>query len=260
MAGKTPVIVLVPGFWEGPSAFGPLDYELRKRGLVVFQALLATTGTKSPGNPTIADAAVLVHENVASLVEQAGERGVIMLLHSAAGVFGSAGLKDLSVKSRKAKGLVGGVRQIVLLASILVEEGNPEDLTPRGVSAAQLEQAGVVSVKDGQIICNTPEKILFNDLSPEEASKWITQLQPEPVEGWEAQLTYMGWRDIPSTYILCEKDNIIPPALQEQFAALSQSRLERIPASHMAQVSQPSAVAEIVLRIAQVESGNLVVS
>jgi hypothetical protein len=123
--------------------------------------------------------------------------------------------------------------------------------TPKGVSAEQLRQAGIVYFKDGQMLCTNPARIFFNDLRPKHSARWVELLKPEPLDGWEAPITYMGWRDVPSVYVVCESDLVVPSSLQEHFAKLAGSRIMRISAGHMAQVSQLAMVAGIVHEVAR---------
>jgi len=60
----------------------------------------------------------------------------------------------------------------------------------------------------------TPEKIFYNDLDDETAAKWISKLKPFSYKAMSSVVTYAGWRDIPSTYLFCEKDHAIPVEAQ----------------------------------------------
>jgi hypothetical protein len=86
------------------------------------------------------------------------------------------------------------------------------------------------------LTCVDFKKHFFNDLSDEDAKQWISAVQPGPAV-WNGQTkTYCGWREVPGLYILCEKDNTIPPAIQEQIASLAGSKpIVRIPTGHTPQ-------------------------
>ena len=57
-----------------------------------------------------------------------------------------------------------------------------------------------------------------------------------------------AWRTTPSTYIVCAQDGAIPAQLQrELFAPRAQAVLE-LNASHSPFLSQPAALAELLLR------------
>ena len=94
--------------------------------------------------------------------------------------------------------------------------------------------------------CKTPESLLFNDLDPEDAKAWIEKLQTQPATGWDGTVTYCGWKDVPSVYLVCEKDACIPPQLQLQLAENAGSKIEKCQAGHMPMVSVPERVAEVI--------------
>lgn len=113
-----------------------------------------------------------------------------------------------------------------------------------------LEAAGVVSVTSGQIFVNNPMELFFNDLQQEDALVWATKVCPEPTRGWETPITYMGWRDIPSHYIICERDKLVPSFLQEQLGKLAGSKFIRMDTGHFPQVSRPAELTRIIQQIA----------
>lgn len=68
-------------------------------------------------------------------------------------------------------------------------------------------------------------------------------------------MTYAAWRHIPSTYLLCDGDNAIPPALQESMvetvkAAGVPITVERCQAGHSPFLSVPEVVVGMIRRAA----------
>lgn len=94
--------------------------------------------------------------------------------------------------------------------------------------------------------CAIPEKLLFNDPSEEDVTACSKALKPQPAAGWDNTITYTGWKDVPSVYLVCEGDQALPPSLQEQLAALVGSKAEKCSAGHMFMLSQPEKVAEVI--------------
>ncbi len=68
----------------------------------------------------------------------------------------------------------------------------------------------------------------------------------QPAHGWDKTITYCGWREVPSVYILAEQDNLIPPAIQTHCAELAGSEIIRLDGGHMLQLSRTKEVADIV--------------
>lgn len=123
-----PVTVLcVPGFWEGPTVYGQVRAILEADGIRTSAVTLASTGHKSPDNPTMKDDIAAIREQVAKITDAGDE--VILLLHSAAGFLGSNAIEGLEASKRKAEGKQGGVTQIVFLAAGVRPEGT-EHATP----------------------------------------------------------------------------------------------------------------------------------
>lgn len=100
------------------------------------------------------------------------------------------------------------------------------------------------------MFCVTPEKFLFNDLSPEEASKWVERLSCQPANGWDDIVDYVGWKHVPSVYLVTENDAIINKELQLQMAQLAGSEVETCNAGHCCMIGQPDRCLEIVRKAA----------
>ncbi len=99
---------------------------------------------------------------------------------------------------------------------------------------------------------------LFHDLPTEEAEHWSSQLKPQSVKAiWSTQ-TYEAWKDIPSTYIVCEKDRVIQPEKQEEMIANARAVqpmafdvVERLDCGHQPILSNVQEMVEIVKRAAK---------
>ena len=94
--------------------------------------------------------------------------------------------------------------------------------------------------------CKSPETLLFNDLDAASAENWTKKLSPQPSEGWDQTVTYGGWKDVPSVYLVCENDQVLPPPLQLQMAELAGSKVEQCGAGHIPFLSMPEKVVEVV--------------
>jgi pimeloyl-ACP methyl ester carboxylesterase len=99
---------------------------------------------------------------------------------------------------------------------------------------------------NGTQSCKDPRNLLYSDFSDEEANKWLPGLQHQADRGWATALQYCGWREVPSVYIICEGDKILPADIQEQFAGLAGSEIVRVGAGHMVQLSQTEKLADII--------------
>ena len=94
--------------------------------------------------------------------------------------------------------------------------------------------------------CANARNVFFGDLDDALASEWLGKLKSQPASGWDDTVTYCGWKDVPSVYLVCEGDQAIPPPLQEQLAGMAGSKIEKCAAGHMVMLSMPDKVVEII--------------
>lgn len=57
---------------------------------------------------------------------------------------------------------------------------------------------------------------------------------------------YAGWTEIPSVYLICENDQILPEAYQTQMTEMVGSKVERCKSGHMVMLSMPEKVVEVI--------------
>ncbi|KAE8353293.1 alpha/beta-hydrolase [Aspergillus coremiiformis] len=227
-----PTILIVPGFWEGPAAFETVSTRLTDDGFAVETAALRSTGTVSPGNPSLKDDVAAVRTCLEKLVH--GGQEVLLVLHSAGGFIASEAMEGLSKSACRERGGEGGVVGIVFVTGAVVPEGYEHQSLPFAV------------VRDGALLCAQPDTLLFHDLAEEDRVKWLARIQPQPARGWNGRTRYVGWKDVPSVYLLCEEDRILPASLQEEMASLAGSKIIRCSAGHMPQLSQPDKVVDVI--------------
>ena len=115
MADK-PVIVIVPGFWEGSRVFDNVSEQLRSAGYLTVVASPRSTGTSSYAGYRIWDDVESVREVVKSYVEDG--KIVLLAMHSIGGVYGSMALRGLTSKARRNQGKKGGVERLLYIAAV----------------------------------------------------------------------------------------------------------------------------------------------
>jgi pimeloyl-ACP methyl ester carboxylesterase len=94
-----------------------------------------------------------------------------------------------------------------------------------------------------------PREIFYGDLSEEDADRAIGQLKPESLAAFTEMQSAAAWRNVPSTYVLCEQDRAIPLAAQEQMSARA-TNTHRLATSHSPFLSKPADVARLIARAA----------
>ncbi|KAG7008636.1 hypothetical protein G7Y79_00005g017770 [Physcia stellaris] len=233
---QLPHVVLVPGFWEGPRVYDALLRLLHKHDYQASVIPLQSTGCKSPGNPSMKDDVAFIRECIHAIVQGGGGQEVLLVLHSAGAFLGSMAIKDLSVAEREAAGKKGGVAKIVFLAGAILPEGSTHGPAP------------FFEYKGNEMYCVTPEKLLFNDLSAEDATEWCKTLSCQPSSGWDDTIDYAGWEKVPSVYLIAEGDAILSKDMQLEMAKVAGSEVERCSAGHCCMIGQPEKCMEVVLR------------
>lgn len=254
--------LFVPGFWEGAQPFESVSRLLSLKHFQTETCSLPSTGSISPGNPSMLDDIAAIRSSVESVLS--AEEEIILVLHSAGGFLGSNAMEGLSKKTRAESGLKGGVVGIVFLAAAVFPEGFEHGSLPfteiqvcrlflhLGRSNHPLRlftKAGMTmltSSQGGALLCLEPTKTFFNDLEPEVAEEWTKKLKSQPAYDWNGIVTYCGWRDVPSVYLVCERDQAIPQALQIQMAESARSKIENCDARHMVPLSMPGKVSAVI--------------
>lgn len=96
------------------------------------------------------------------------------------------------------------------------------------------------------------EKIFYNDMAEAEQQKWAARLGPFSHKCLFRNLSYVGWRDIPSTYIDCWHDQVVPIDAQRGMVTGSgvSFQKETLDMSHSPVLSMPDQVAAAVRRAA----------
>lgn len=91
-----------------------------------------------------------------------------------------------------------------------------------------------------------------SDLDAATAAWLRSRLGPEPQGPMEEKVTRLaGPPEIPSTYVLLEQDEVLPPAYQLEHAKrIGAGEIVRLAAGHSAFASRPEALAELLLRYA----------
>jgi pimeloyl-ACP methyl ester carboxylesterase len=66
-----------------------------------------------------------------------------------------------------------------------------------------------------------------------------------------AKVTHAAWKDRPSWYVVAANDRMISPDLERQFAATIKATTITLPSSHVAMLSHPAEVAQLIIDAAR---------
>lgn len=85
------------------------------------------------------------------------------------------------------------------------------------------------------------------DLPADKAVLLAATQAPLNAAAFDGKVTKPAFAAKPSWYVIADQDQIIPPPLQQAFAATMKATTLHVPASHVAMLSQPKAVADAIV-------------
>jgi pimeloyl-ACP methyl ester carboxylesterase len=92
---------------------------------------------------------------------------------------------------------------------------------------------------------DNPKHVFYNDCPPEVAEAAAAALAPQRKDVVNQEIRAAAWERVPSTYVVCELDNAIPPAAQEHMSARA-GPVSRLVSSHSPFLSRPHDVTAII--------------
>ena len=247
-----PILLLVQGSFQIPQVYQDFVRDLGSRGYcVVHPRLPSCSDMEHPDFPkrSLADDATAVRAELGRLIEHEG-KDVVVIMHSYGGLVGSEAVtEELGRTKRKEKGLPGGVIHLFYYSAFLLEEGQSvlsafgespnNDVKVNILIFLQPPYMLTLLKPDGRFYILHGDRVLYNDLSPSEASLWASRLIAQSYQVQTTKITHTAWRYVPSTYLICENDQAAPVQYQERFAASAGSQVERCNSGHSPHLSQP---------------------
>jgi pimeloyl-ACP methyl ester carboxylesterase len=88
------------------------------------------------------------------------------------------------------------------------------------------------------------------DVDPKRARVMYAVQQPLASSAFTDVMGTPAWKSLPSWYLVAENDEAIPPDAERQFASRMGATTVEIPSSHVAMVSHPDEVAELIEKAA----------
>jgi hypothetical protein len=106
---------------------------------------------------------------------------------------------------------------------------------------------------DGTLALVKPEDRFYHDTK--DPKHWASMLVTHPTSAQWDPVNHEAWREIPVTYLVSEKDEALPAAVQRMMIGRLEAEgievtQESCDASHSPFLSMPDKLAEITLRVA----------
>jgi pimeloyl-ACP methyl ester carboxylesterase len=85
------------------------------------------------------------------------------------------------------------------------------------------------------------------DIPAGEAAVMAATQAPVSAGAFDGKVTSTAFTQKPSSYVIADNDQIIPPGLQQVFAEAMKSKTMHVASSHVPMLSQPQKVADAIL-------------
>lgn len=231
MNAVTPHVVLVHGAWHGGWSWGSTPEDLRARGLTVsvIDQLPSTDGGAPAG---LKDDAKALREHIAA------EKGpVVVVAHSYGGMVASELAGEPSIAA------------VVYLAAFLPVEGE----TLAELMGGQLppwvlfDETRTFTHLDPSV---SREFVAVDAASPEQVDEHVSRMVPHAVRAFLEPSSTAGWGSTPVTYVVAERDQVIPPEAQHAMAGRAGAATTVADATHLGIQSQSAEAVEIIAAVA----------
>lgn len=103
-----------------------------------------------------------------------------------------------------------------------------------------------ITAPDGRtMLPDDPESLFYNDCTPEVSAAAAARIRPHNKLTVTQPIRSVAWREIPTTYVVCERDQALPPPVQEALAERAGAVL-RLDTGHSPFLSRPDDLVAIV--------------
>jgi pimeloyl-ACP methyl ester carboxylesterase len=227
-------VVLVHGAGGGAWAWELVTAELDKLGIAHREVDLPSSGLTRPPDAGVAGDTAVVRELLDTL-----EAPVVLVGHSYGGTIISSAAVDHPAVAR-----------LVYVAAQMPEPGIP--LVNQLVGTEE-SNAATVLMDDGRASLDpdVAVSLAFQQADPETAKWAVARMRPTLLSAiMDVQLPAVAWQGIPSTYVVCTEDRMIPPAYQQQWATERATAKIEVPYDHAPVFSHPAELAQLLADIA----------
>lgn len=227
MAATKPIIVAVHGAWHSPEHFAPLETALTSHGYKMVSVWLPSMHYARVNQPPpmgLAEDIEAIHAAV--LLELASQMttDVLLLTHSYSSIPGLAAVESLDKASRAQAGHSNGVAAVLVISGLLVPAGIsafawagnevPPTVTLSTIPSPEGYPKGKEIEVSNPISVPGPIALFYHDLPPDEAAKYAALLKPQIFAVNHTPVPFVGYKVIPTYYLVCEDDRALPPVFQ----------------------------------------------
>jgi pimeloyl-ACP methyl ester carboxylesterase len=215
-------VVLVHGAWAEGSCWSDVVERLQAAGHTVTAPQFALGA---------------LADDVARLREVLGRQDgpTIVVGHS----YGGQIMTALGTDAPNAVGLVY-IAAFGLDAGETLAGGLPDPPTP-AIAHLDIDGSGYAWLPEEDFVAH-----FAADVDPVKARVMHAVQQPLAASAFEEAMGTPAWRSLPTWYLVAENDEALPPEGERQFAARMGATTVEVPSSHVAMVSHPDEVTQLI--------------
>ena len=225
---KKPNVMLVHGAWADASCWRKVILLLEAKGFEVTAAQIPLT--------SLADDIAVTRRLVSMRPEP-----TVLVGHS----YGGAVITGAATA-------LPNVKTLVYITAFGLDEGESLE----SLSKAGPPSPGSASIRpDDQgylwIDRATFHTSFCGDATREEAAVMAAVQRPLSLASFSGKEATPAWKKLPSFYLICTEDKMIPPPAQELMAKRMGATVSSVPSSHSPFMSQPQAIADMIAQAAE---------
>ncbi|MEY4161279.1 MAG: hypothetical protein RI939_8 [Actinomycetota bacterium] len=232
-----PVLLLVHGAWHGAWCWAPLQAELDSRGI-------ASHAIDMPGHGASPLPLTDMYGDARAVADAATAVGgsVILVGHSYGGVVISEAAHLLAGREEVS------VAHMVYVAAFCLDAGESTgSFLASQEDRTTLLNSAMIPRDDGTVVLEpaTAARALYNCMSDRQIEAALPRLTPQPRITLGQPVSSAPWREIPSTYVVCEQDLSVNPVHQRVMAARC-GDVRSLDTDHSPFASMPTQTADIL--------------
>jgi pimeloyl-ACP methyl ester carboxylesterase len=230
MPDQRPALILVHGAWHGSWCWERVTPLLAARGLAVHTVELPSVS--APESSAVREAALSADASAVRAVMDAVAGPVVLCGHSYGGM-----VISLAASGRRR------ASRLTYLCAFMPEAGQSLLACGEGIPTPWIR-----ALDDGMTLPHLTRAadVFYADCDSATVRWAVSRLRPQPAAAYAEPVPDPAWREIPSTYIVCNEDRAIPAELQRSLFAPRAQQVLELAASHSPFLSQPAALAELL--------------
>ncbi|PWI20520.1 alpha/beta hydrolase [Streptomyces sp. Act143] len=227
---QAPHLLLVHGAWHRSWCWRDLQDLLTERGWTSHTVDLPSVVAEDAHGrlPGLMDDARAVREAI-----DAVEAPLVVVAHS----YGGAPVTQAAVGA-------ANVSHLVYVSAFALDVGESLMTCFGGEQPDLTTVEGVIPVREN------PGTTLYNDVPDDKRDAALARLLPQSALSFAEPVSRAAWHTVPSSYVLCDDDQSLPPSYQEPFARRTGAAY-RLPSGHTPLLSMPDKLADLLEQIAR---------